>query len=116
LVPFDKFSAGVTEYVVHEMLPYILGGNPFVAGMASYLVAERGPALLKPMLESPVAKALGIADEKGNVDLDLLYAAAKDAMSKTQECVIDLPFGKIKLKAADIEKLNQLCRGTGETK
>jgi len=116
MVSFEKFSAGVTQYVADEMIPHIVGGNPFLAGMAGYIVAERGPAMLNPILESPMLKSAGIVDEKGNVDLDLLYAAAKKSIADNQECALDLPFGRIKLKAADIEKLNKLCRGGGETK
>ena len=116
MVPLDKVSTGIVQYVVDEMIPHIVGGNPFLAGMAGYIVAERGPAMLKPMLENPALKAAGIVDEKGNVDLDLLYAAAKKSIADNQECALDLPFGRIKLKAADIEKLNKLCRGGGETK
>ena len=73
--------------------------------------------MLKPMLlENPMLRAAGVVDEKGGVDLDLLYEAAKKSMEENKEFVLDLPLWKAKLKAADIEKLNKLCRGEGDAK
>ena len=116
MVSFERFSAGVTRYVVDEVIPHVVGGNPFLAGMAGHIIAERGPTMLKPALESPMLRMPGIVDGKGNVDIDLLYAATKKSMEENGEFTLDLPFGTIRLKAADIEKLNQFCRGGGETK
>ena len=115
MIPFDKVSAGVTRFIVDEMIPHMVSGNPFFAGMASYIISERSPAMLKSMLDNPLLRASGIVDENGNVDIDLLHSAATKSIAENKECVIDLPFGTVKLKAADIEKLSKLCRGTGET-
>ncbi|MCL2600635.1 MAG: hypothetical protein FWD88_05590 [Treponema sp.] len=117
MVHFDKVSAGIVRYIVDEMIPHVVGGNPFIAGMAGRIIGDRGPAMLKPMLlENPMLKAAGIVDEKGGVDIDLLYKAAKESIEEHRECALDLPFGKVRLKADDIEKLNRLCRGEGDAK
>jgi len=118
MIPFEKVSAGISRFFAEEILPKMgMGGNPFLAGMAEIIIKRQGPGfvegMVRPMLASPWLKAGGIVDDQGNVDMDLLYQAAKEQVSKTPECVIDLPYplGKLTLRNADIEKLNQLCRG-----
>jgi len=116
-VPFEKVCAGLTQFFVEDVMPMMgMGQNPFLVGMADTIIRRNGPGFVegmaRPMLENPWLKNMGIVDENNNVDMDLLYQAAKEQVSKTPECVIDLPYplGKLTLKNADIEKLNRLCR------
>jgi len=117
-VPFEKVCAGLSRFFVEEVVPKMgAGQNPFLLGMADSIIRKKGPdfiqGMARPMLENPWLKRTGLVDEAGNVDVDTLYQAAKEQVSKTPECVIDLPYplGKLTLRNADIEKLNQLCRG-----
>jgi len=85
MTPFDKVSAGIVQYVVGEVIPRMAGENPFLTGMLGHIVEDRGPAMMKPMLlENPMLRAAGIVDEKGGVDLDLLYEARKSPWRRTR--------------------------------
>jgi len=117
MVPFEKVSMGISQFFIEEVMPKMgMGSNPFLTGMADAIIRRKGPqfveGMIRPALANPWLKAAGIVDDNNNVDMDLLYQAAKEQVSKMPECVIDLPYplGKLTLKNADIEKLNQLCR------
>ena len=117
MVPFEKVSAGISQFFIEEIMPKMgIGSNPFLTGMAEIILRRQGPGfvegMIRPLLQNPWLKASKIVDEDGSIDMDLLYQAAKEQISKTPECVIDLPYplGRLTLKNADIEKLNQFCR------
>jgi len=117
LVPFDKFSAGLTQYIISEVIPKATGGNVGLMAFFEVITTSKAPDMIKALAELPAVKVTGIVGE-GGVDLDLLCEAGKAAVSKDPNFAIDIPYlpFKLKPKMADIERLNQLCGGTGETK
>lgn len=117
MVAFEKVSCGISRFFVQEIMPKMgMGQNPFLTGMAEIIMRKQGPGfiegMIRPVLQNPWLKAAGILDDDNNVNMDLLYQSAKEQLSKTPECVVDLPYplGKLTLRNEDIEKLNQLCR------
>ena len=73
----------VAEYFDAAIMPSAMaagGVRAFAAGFVGGLVAKQAPVMVQQYL--PMAKALGLVDEQGMLDVDLAFEAADKALAK----------------------------------
>ena len=74
----------VTEYFDSVIMPSALqagGLKAFAVGFVGGLVSRQTPAMVEQYL--PMAKALGLVDEQGMLNVDLAYEEADKALAKS---------------------------------
>lgn len=98
----EKLNDYIVQYVKGHLIPNAkLQTTKFKLGFA----LGTGAICVNPaMVEN--AKALGIADENGNIDIDLLKKATNSGMEAAGDLRID-PLG-MNLERADIDKFFRL--------
>ena len=73
----------VSEYFEAAIMPQAMkvgGLTAFTTGFVGGLVARQTPQMVNQYL--PMAKALGLVDEQGMLNVDLAYEEAEKALSK----------------------------------
>ena len=84
-----KIAAGNIAHVVSEYFDTVImpsamkagGLKAFTTGFIGGLVARQTPAMVEQYL--PMAKALGLVDEQGMLNVDLAFEEADKALSKS---------------------------------
>ena len=74
----------VTEYFDSVIMPSAMqagGLKAFAVGFVGGLVSRQTPAMVEQYL--PMAKALGLVDEQGLLNVDLAYEEADKALTKS---------------------------------
>jgi hypothetical protein len=74
----------VTEYFDSVIMPSAMqagGLKAFTVGFVGGLVSRQTPAMVEQYL--PMAKALGLVDEQGYLNIDLAFEEAEKALSKS---------------------------------
>lgn len=87
-MPIGNLPAVIAEFAQQVLIPAAgkQGGSlPFAVGIISGLVAQRAPAMIEGYL--PLLKSLGAVDEQNRIDVDLLYAEARDGGGLSSEDV-----------------------------
>lgn len=101
-----ELELGVGEYIKKEVLPNIPNSlQKFIVSTASVLLIGKGEALIQKHL--PTLQTMEIIDKEGNVDIDMLYQAAKQGMEVT---------GKVEYKGMvfntkDVDSLYKFIKG-----
>lgn len=105
MVTFDQIKRGAARYLDEEFTSQIPGWQRWAIGACGAMALNNLDAILLSLRDRPAAKALGIFDEAGNVDLDRVYSYVKVEAEKAP-VTFSVPFlGPVTLKAQDVEKL-----------
>lgn len=107
MVNFDKIKNGLAKYLDNEIIPNLSDkeSERFLAGIVSGIFIKRLDNIANSYLKNPIIQAAGVINNKGELDIDLIYEVAKEQI-KTKALSIDLPvFGKLTFTRDDIETL-----------
>ena len=109
MVPIAQVKAGLETFVQQEILDKTAGLPRWGVGAIMGIVFTKSENIITQLRNNRFIQALGIIDEKGNVDIDLIYGELKKQAVK-EDAVIDLkimdvPLGTIKLTLADVDAL-----------
>lgn len=105
MVDIDKIVDGVITYAEQQIMPHLDKRSQFVMGMAMGILAGKNEEILKGIAENEAMKALGLISGR-NVDLEKLYAAAKQQIRKQKDFPLDVPMiGRLTIGEADIDDL-----------
>ena len=109
MVSIDKIKQGVAAYLDSELMPQLPanGVQKLIAGTAMSLLIERSGAIAESYKDNQLVKMLGIMDENGNVDVDVLAEELKKNMPK-EGIKVEVPMiGALTFKKDDVEKLHE---------
>lgn len=108
MVPVTKVMHGIASYLDAELMPQF-GGNTIervVAGTAISLAIRKGAVIVDSYKDNQVVKMLGIMDDKGNIDIDVLSDELKKNVPK-EGVKVNVPvIGTMTFTKDDIDTLH----------
>ncbi|MDE7424992.1 MAG: hypothetical protein K2N51_15095 [Lachnospiraceae bacterium] len=107
MTTIDKIEQGVADYLDAELMPKLQsnGIEKVIVGTAVSLLIRKSGAIIEGYKENKLVKMLGIMDEAGNVDVDILVEELKKNISK-DGVKVDIPIiGTLTFHKEDIDKL-----------
>ena len=108
-VSFEKLISAINVYIERDLMPLSssLGKlEQFFFGIKMGIFKERASAVVADFIKGDMAKSFKLVDENGNIDVDVFYRAAKDAMRPLSFIEV----AGIRLNDADIDKLYNYLR------
>ena len=106
MVTMNQVKTGILQYIVSDGSKILSDGQKFAAKLVVCMLLNNFNKNTFAFRENMIAQfAFAYIDDENNVDIEQLYQAAKEAMSKDGQSV-DIPkVGKIKFTHADIDSL-----------
>ena len=112
----NQIKSGLGDYLEKHLMPKLDSKRQFLLGMAYGLCAGKMDTLIQIAQHNNALQALGVATENGEIDLDVLYAAANAQMQAQGKLAIDMPFiGAFAFDANDLRNLYDAIKGGNET-
>lgn len=106
-VEVKKVEQGIAMYLDKEFIPQLPadGVQRVLVGTAVSIMIRRGSSMLQSFKDHPLAKMLGLFDESGNVDIEIvLEELAKNMPADGLQ--IDVPLiGILTFRKSDVDKL-----------
>lgn len=105
-IAVGNIKSVVAEYFDSVIMPSALqagGLKAFTVGFVGGLVARQTPQMVEQYL--PMAKALGMVDEQGLLNIDLAYDAADKALAKSP-----LVIAGYRADREDLNKIRDIAR------
>lgn len=114
MISVNKMQTGLAKYIDNEFLPHIEedGVKRMLVGAAAGIVIKRMSNIVDELKRNKVVKMLGIVDESGLVDIDILREELSKNMSDGG-IRIDIPaVGTLTFNKDDIDKLYSYMTAT----
>lgn len=114
MISANKIQTGLAKYIDNEFLPHIEedGVKRMLVGAAAGIAIKRTSRIIDELKHNKVVKMLGIVDESGLVDIDIL----REELSKNMPdggIRIDIPaVGTLTFNKDDIDKLYSYMTAT----
>lgn len=106
---------GLTRYIDKEILTKISGWQGMLLGVMTGVATTKAGAVFDSIAAHPVVRMLGIVDDQGMVDIDLLHKEFAKQAAKGP-VTIDLPLvGAMIINQTDVEKLYNYIRESAAT-
>lgn len=98
MASMENVQRGLVKFIDREIAPSLSGWDRVLVAGGCGILASRLPALAAQYAQKPVIAALGVYDEeRGTIDVDTLYAAAKPYMG-TEALPLKIPGLNITIK------------------
>lgn len=114
MVSVNQIEQGIASFLDTEFMPNLPqnGIQKVMAGTAISLIIKRSGNIVREFTNNSFVKMLGIMDEEGNMDIDILRSELKANMPETG-VVMDLPMiGTLTFHKGDVDTLyNHIIRG-----
>lgn len=101
IISVDKAKNALIAYLENEIARKATGLQKFATYFVIGSISGKADKLLSGLQDNDVVKMLGVFDENGNIKLDEVYAAARQAMDKSQSVTI---YG-VTFNSEDVETL-----------
>lgn len=105
MVSTEQIKRGAARYLDEEFIAKLSGWRRWAIGAGGAMALENLDPILADLRGNPVAKALGVFDEAGNMDLDRVYAHVLKEAQKGPVTVTAPVLGPVTLNERDVEKL-----------
>ena len=107
MVEVARIENGIARYLDAELIAKMPEDNwkRFGVGMAAGLIAKRGGAVIEQYKRHPAAVALGLVDEVGRVDVEVLREIAMERIPEAGLSANVPMLGRVKIYRADVDKL-----------
>ena len=102
----EQIQLGATNFIENEIAKKAVGANKFLIYFAMPIVTKKISQYVDAFSKNDLAKE--IIDENNNVDIDIVYNMAKDAIKKSGQFVM---YG-IVFDESDVDKLYTYIRQT----
>lgn len=109
MVPISKIEQGVAAYLDSELMPQLpnSGFEKVLAGTAMSLIIRRSGKIIDSYKNNKAVQMLGIMDEEGNVDVDVLAEELKKNLPK-EGMKVEIPIiGAMTFHKEDVDKLHE---------
>lgn len=105
MVTTEQIKQGAARYLDEEFIAKLSGWRRWAIGAGGAMALENLDTILADLRANPMAKALGVFDEVGNVDLDRIYAHVRKEAQKGPVTFTAPVLGPVTLNERDVEKL-----------
>jgi len=117
MVPIAQIKAGLETYIQQEIITKTAGLPRWGVGAMMGIVFKKSENFIALLRNNRFIQAMGLIDEQGNVDIDLIYNEVKKQAVKEDATIdlkiMDVPLGTIKITSADVDALYQAIRAAG---
>ena len=107
-VNIEQVQRAITEYFNQEILAKTTGWKKFTTDLAFSLYKAKLPNMFLHWAENPLIKATGIIDDNHFIDVETLYAHAKNSIQKSGQ----VEFMQILFNDSDVDKLYNYMQNT----
>lgn len=107
MVTVDKIEQGVANYLDAELMPQFQGNSveKVIVGTVASLLIRRTGTIIEGYKDNKLVKMLGIIDDNGAIDADILAEEVKKNIPK-EGIKIDVPIlGLLTFHKDDVDKL-----------
>ena len=105
MVTYQALVKGISTFIDKEILTKLSGTSKMLMGIGAGVAIKRSENIYEVLKNNSIMKMLGIIDQQGNIDIDILYEELKKQVEK-EEIMLDIPvIGLLKLNAGDVDKL-----------
>lgn len=102
----DQVMTGIINYADSEIMGKLPTSGKWIMGTAIGLATTKTNNIVDALRENAIAKMLGIIDDNGNVDVDALIGAMRQAADKYGKVSFDIPMiGTMTFSASDVDRL-----------
>lgn len=113
MVPVNKIEKGIAAYLDAELMPRFQGNGleRVIVGTAASLAIRKSGTIINGYKDNKAVQMLGIMDDEGNVDVDILAEELKKNIGK-DGVKIDIPvIGTVTFRKEDVTKLYDYIMG-----
>lgn len=112
MTPFNQIQKGVANYLDAEVMPAFKdeGWKRVAAGAAVALAIQRSEKFLPLVMENQFVKAMELADEQGNIDVETLVPLVKEQLEKEAMTITVPMLGNMTFRPDDVDKLYNYIR------
>lgn len=107
MISIDKIEKGIANYLDGELMPQLQDNKleKVLVGTAASLAISRIGTIVASYKDNKLVKMLGIMDDEGNVDVEVLADELKKNISK-EGVKVDIPIvGTMTFHKDDVDKL-----------
>lgn len=102
----DQVMTGIINYADSEIMGKLPTSGKWIMGTAIGLATTKTNNIVDALRENTIAKMLGIIDDNGNVDVDALISAMRQAADKYGKVSFDVPMiGTMTFSSSDVDRL-----------
>lgn len=107
MVSVNKIEHGIANYLDAELMPRFQGNGVerVIVGTVASLVIRKSGAIVNSYKDNDLVKMLGIMDNDGNIDIDVLAEELKNNITKDGVKVNIPVIGTITFHKEDVTKL-----------
>lgn len=103
----EQVIQGLINYADNEVLNKLPASGRWIMGTGIALATNRANAVVEILRENAIAKMLGVVDDDGMIDADLLIEAMKSAADRYGSMTVDVPLiGKLTFSSSDVNQLS----------
>ena len=104
----EQIQVGVINFIENEIAKKAVGANKFITYFAMPIISKKITQYVNSFAQNELTKDM--FDENNNVDIDIVYNMAKDAIKKSGQFTL---FGII-FNESDIDKLYTYIKQTSQ--
>ena len=105
MVTMDQIKRGAARYVDEEFTAKLSGWQRWAVGAGAAMALENLEFSMSGLLENHAARAMGVLDEAGNVDLGRVYTSLKKQAQKGP-VTFQMPLlGAVTINEQDVDRL-----------
>lgn len=111
MVSYSQVVNGISKYIDQEIVNKLQGWQRWALGAGTGIFLSKSGENFAQLKENSIVKMLGLIDENGMVDVDIIYSELRKQADKGS-IVAEIPaLGKITLTKDDVEKLYACIKG-----
>lgn len=108
----DVVIQGIINYADNEIMNKLPTSGKWIVGTAMGLGSGKLIKVLDEVKDNKIVKMLDIVDENGNIDVDSLISAMKEAANKYGKMTVEIPMvGRLSFSSSDIDDLRRYIVG-----
>lgn len=112
MVTKEQILNGIIVYIDKEVIPHLSTAGKWYVGTMVTLLSSRYNHFYEEMVDNSFIKSLGIVDDRGMVDLDLLVVSLMENAEKYGKLQINVPvIGTMTFSSDDVSLLEKYILG-----
>lgn len=112
MVSKEQFVKGVIRYADNEIIPHLPTMGKWGVGTIIVLAKNQSEQILDQLIVNPLVLSLGVTNNDGMIDVNLLASAMRQSAEKYGKMQIDVPMiGTLTFSASDVDKIKNYING-----
>jgi len=107
-VDSNRLINGIIQYAENEVINNLPTTGKWLLGAGVGIAASRLEYIVNALNENALAKAMGIVDDDGMFDVDLMMNNLKRSANRYGKMTVDVPIvGKLTFNESDVDDLHR---------